>query len=169
MAMILVRSPMRDVDGRLPQIAVRLDRQKLARRLWRAVADDGTDFGVEVDVPLRHGDVIWATPESRYVIRQAAEPLLEISIEVPADQAAVIGWAVGNMHFVIEAQARCILAPDDPGLRQALERIGIAYRPISAVFEPHRFASLVGHAHGPHGAAAPVGSHPYIRAARPPG
>lgn len=169
MTMILVREPMRAVDGTLPQVAIHVERQKLARRRWRAAAEDGTDFGIEVDAPLRHGDVVWATAAARYVIRQAAEPLLAVSIDLPADQAAVIGWAVGNMHFVIEAQEKRLLAPDDSGLRQALDRIGVAYEAVSGVFQPHRFASIVGHAHGPHAAAAGVESHPYVRAARPKG
>lgn len=156
--MILIKAPLPATEVEAararPETAIRVDRQKLARRLWRGAADDGVDFGFEVEVALRHGDVVWATPSARYVIRQSAEPLLEISIDVPADQAAVIGWAVGNMHFVIEAQEKRLLAPDDSGLRQALDRIGIAYRATSAVFQPHRFAGIVGHTHH-HGAGAP--------------
>lgn len=161
--MHLVRGPFAGFDPTLPEIAVRVDRQKLARRLWRGTADDGSDFGFEVATPLRHGDVVWCSAAARYVIRQTAEPLLEISIDVAPDEAAVIGWAVGNMHFVIEAQEKRILAPDDSGLRQALDRIGVAYRVCSGVFQPHRFANIVGHAHGPH---ASVDAHPYLRPVR---
>jgi len=158
--MILIKTPLSAADAEaaraLPETAIRVDRQKLARRLWRGRADDGTDFGFEVESALRHGDCVHATPATRYVIRQSAEPLLELSIDLPADQAAVIGWAVGNMHFVIEAQERRLLAPDDSGLRQALDRLGIAYRAVTAVFQPHRFAGIVGHSHEPaHGAGAP--------------
>lgn len=164
--MNLVRAPLAAWDAALPEVAVRVDRQKLARRLWRGVADDGTDFGFEVETPLRHGDVVWATAAARYVIRQAAEPLLEIALGDSPDQAAVIGWAVGNMHFVIEARPGRILAPDDTGLRSALDRVAIPYRVTTGVFQPHRFASIVGHSHGPHGE---VEGHPYLRAMRPKG
>jgi len=158
--MILIKAPLSADEtgaaGALPETAIRVDRSKLARRLWRGSADDGVDFGFEVGTPLRHGEVVHLTDTTRYVIRQTAEPLLEIAIDVPADQAAVIGWAVGNMHFVIEAQEKRLRAPDDSGLRQALDRIGIAYRAVTGVFQPHRFASIVGHSHGPsHGAGAP--------------
>ncbi|MBE2216368.1 MAG: urease accessory protein UreE [Opitutaceae bacterium] len=160
--MILIKTPLPAAEAAAvrarPETAIRVDRQKLARRLWRGAADDGLDFGFEVETPLRHGDVVWATPATRYVIRQSAEPLLEIAIDGPPDQAAVIGWAVGNMHFVIEAQERRLLAPDDSGLRQALDRIGIAYCAVSGVFQPHRFASIVGHSHAPGPEA-----HPFIR------
>ncbi len=163
-SLILVRASIDAADPTLPTTAVRVDRQKLARRRWRGKADDGTDFGFELEVALRDGDVVWVTQTARYVIRQSAEPLLEISVALPPDQAAVVGWAVGNMHAVIEAQADRILAPDDPGLRQALDRIGIGYRPAVAVFQPHRFAGVVGHSHGPDAA---VESHPYVRRGPP--
>ena len=88
---------------------------------------------------------------AQYVIRQQPEPVLEIPLDLKADAAAAIGWAVGNLHFPIEAQPTRLLAPDDSGLRQALDRLGIHYHAITEVFQPHRFAgSLAGHGHHPH-------------------
>src|SRR5580700_1688803 len=125
--MHLVHEPLASFDAALPEIAVRVDRQKLAKRLWRVAAVDGAEFGFEVETPLRHGDVVWASDKARYVIRQEPEPVLEIPLDVKTDAAAVIGWAVGNLHFAIEAQPTRLLAPDDTGLRQALDRMGIHY------------------------------------------
>ncbi len=155
--MHLVQAPLPASEAHLPEVAIRVDRQRLAKRRWRAAAEDGTDFGFELAAPLSHGDVAAVTDAARYIIRQAAEPVLEIPLDVAPDAAAVIGWAVGNLHFAIEAQATRLLAPDDPGLRQALDRLGIHYHAASEVFQPHRFAgSLLGHGHG-HGGH----SHPH--------
>ena len=146
--MHLIHAPLPSADAALPEIAVRVDRQKLAKRLWRSSADDGTEFGFEVETPLRHGDVVWISDRARYVIRQEPEPVLEIPLDVKPDAAAVIGWAVGNLHFAIEAHPARLLAPDDPGLRQALDRMHIHYHEAVEVFQPHRFAgSLAGHGH----------------------
>jgi urease accessory protein len=146
--MHLVHASLSSFDPALPEVAVRADRQKLSKRLWRATAEDGAEFGFEVETPLRHGDVVWAGDKARYVVRQEPEPVLEIPLDVKADAAAVIGWAVGNLHFAIEAQAARLLAPDDPGLRQALDRMHIHYHEGVEVFQPHRFAgSLAGHGH----------------------
>jgi len=148
----LVHSPLIGADDALPETPIRVDRQILAKRLWRGAAEDGADFGFELKTPLEHGDVVAATAAVRYVIRQKPEPVLEIPLDVPADAAAVIGWAVGNLHFAIEAQPTRLLAPDDPGLRQALDRLGVHFHPVSEVFQPPRFAgSLIGHGHShPH-------------------
>ena len=150
--MHLVHAPLSSSDTASPEIPVPVDRQKLAKRLWRATAADGTELGFEVETPLRHGDVVWASDKARYVIRQEPEPVLEIPLDVTTDAAAVIGWAVGNLHFAIEAQPTRLLAPDDPGLRLALDRMHIHYHEVVELFQPHRFAgSLAGHGHHHHG------------------
>jgi len=158
--MLLIRHAISDFDANLPAIEIRVDRHKLAKRLWRATADDGTDFGFELETPLSDGGVVWANDTARYVISQTAEPVLEIPLDPKPDASAVLGWVVGNMHFVIEARSDRLLATDDPALRQALERVGIPYRATSAVFRPHQLAGVVAHSH------APVRDHPIIRAIR---
>ncbi len=148
MAFTLIRAPLAGVDHALAEVPVRVERQKLAKRLWRGAADDGTDFGFELDQPLHHGDVVWATGAARYVIRQASEPVLEIRLDVAPAAAAMIGWAVGNLHFEVDAQASRLLAPAAPGLRQSLDRIGIHYRELTDIFQPHPFAAgHSGHSH----------------------
>jgi urease accessory protein len=142
----LIHEPLISGGATLPETGVFVERTKLARRFWRAVAQDGTEFGVEVDVPLKHGDVIWADGKSRYVIHQLPEPLLEVPLDVAPDAAAVIGWAAGNLHIPIDAQSTRLLAPDGPAIRQLLDRLGIHYRGLTERFRPHRLAgSLAGH------------------------
>lgn len=142
--MHLVRAALTPFDESLPTIAVRADRHKLARRLWRAAADDGTEFGFEVETPLADGDVVWTTARARYVVRQAPEPVLEIPLPETPEAAAAAGWAIGNLHFPVEARAGRLLAPDDPGLRAALDRLGLPHRPANEVFRPQGPA---GHLH----------------------
>jgi urease accessory protein len=147
--MHLVRAPLASSGDTRTEIAIPVDRQKLAKLLWRGAADDGTDFGFELTAPLRHGDIVWQTANSRYVVRQAPEAVLEIPLDLTPDAAAFVGWAVGNLHFAIEAQPSRLLAPDDSGLRQSLDRLGIHYHAAVEIFQPHRLAGqLIGHGHG---------------------
>lgn len=145
-----IRGPMpANPAAALPSVGVPVDRRTLAKRLWRGTAADGREFGFQLERPLAPGDVVWATDAVRYVIEQAPEPVLEIPLPTAPDEAAAVGWAVGNLHFPIEAQARRMLAPDDPALRQSLARAGIPFAPVDAVFRPHRFAAAAKpHAHG---------------------
>lgn len=148
--MNLVHAPLAHADPGLPEVAVRADRQRLSKRLWRAAADDGTEFGFELERPLLDGDVVWATAKARYVIRQEPERVLEIPLDVSPKTAAALGWAVGNLHFEIDAQDARLLAPDDTGLRQSLDRLGIEYSEAVEVFRPQRLGGGHGHSHPHH-------------------
>ena len=149
--MQLIHAALTTVDGSLPSIALRADRITLAKRLWRGTAEDGTEFGFELDKPLRPGDPVWQTTAAKYVIHQYEEPVVEISLELPPSAAAGIGWAIGNLHLELQAEPTRLLAPDEPAVRQLLDRLRVPFRPTTAIFRPGRFArgAQPGHEHGP--------------------
>lgn len=124
----------------LTEIALRVDRQTLAKRIWRSTAMDGTEFGFDLPAPLRPGDAFFETATARYVVQQQPEPVVEISLEVAPSAAAGIGWAIGNLHLELSAEPTRLLAPDEPAVRQLLARLNVSYRPITAIFRPGRFA-----------------------------
>lgn len=138
--MHLVFRPLVSANTALPSVALRVERQTLAKRLWRGTAADGTDFGFELESPLKSGDTFFETVSARYVIEQIPEPVVEISLEMTPAAAAGIGWAVGNLHLELAAEPTRLLAPDEPAVRQLLERLKIPYRTTEAVFRPGRFA-----------------------------
>lgn len=123
----------------LPLIAVRADRTTLAKRRWRGQADDGADFGFELTAPLRDGDVVLQTATHRYVVQQIPEPVIAIALEVAPSAAAGIGWAIGNLHLELSAEADRLLAADEPAIRQLLARLQVPFKATTAVFRPGRF------------------------------
>jgi urease accessory protein len=135
-----VQSPIKEVDSTLCEIPIRADRFTLAKRLWRGTADDGSEFGFELTAPLKHGDVVFQTATARYIVQQAEEPVVEISLDVAPSAAAGIGWAIGNLHLELQAEATRLIAADEPATRQLLERLKVPYRQTTAVFRPGRFA-----------------------------
>lgn len=138
--MQLVSTPLAASDPNLPEIAVRADRLTLAKRLWRGAAEDGREFGFELAAPLKRGDVVFQSESARYVIRQAEEPVVEIALDMQPSAAAGIGWAVGNLHLELSAEPSRLLAPDEPAVRQLLERLKVPFRPTTAIFRPGRFS-----------------------------
>jgi urease accessory protein len=137
--MQLISAPLAAADPSLPEIALRMDRQTLAKRLWRGHAEDQAEFGFELEKPLKDGDAFWQTSTARYVVRQHPEPVVEISLEVAPSAAAGIGWAVGNLHLELAAEATRLLAPDEPAVRQLLDRLKVPFTATTAVFRPGRF------------------------------
>lgn len=136
----IVHAALTEVDAApRAEVALRADRITLAKRLWRGVADDGVEFGFELQRPLRHGDVFYQTEAARYVIRQHPEPVVEISLDVAPSAAAGIGWAIGNLHLELQAESTRLLAADEPAVRQLLERLSVPFTPTTAVFRPGRF------------------------------
>jgi len=138
--MQLISGPVAIPDAALPESPVPVERLVLAKRIWRGFAEDGQEFGFELDRPLQQGDTIWQTTNARYVIRQLPESVVEVSLEITPSAAAGIGWAVGNLHLELQAEPTRLLAPDEPAVRQLFDRLQVSYRPVSAIFRPGRFA-----------------------------
>lgn len=124
-------------------IPLRVDRHKLARRRWRAVAEDGTDFGFDVVEALQHGDCIHREATKAYVIEQTSEACLLVPL-ASAEQSAWIGWMIGNLHFKAGFTASGVLVQDDLAVRQMLEREEIGFRAVQRIFQP---AKQGGHSH----------------------
>jgi urease accessory protein len=124
----------------LPEVTIRVDRITLAKRLWRGTADDGAEFGFELNAPLKHGDTAFETAAARYVLNQTSEPVVEISLNIAPSAAAGIGWAIGNLHVELSADSERLLAPDEPAVRQLLERLKVPFCQTTAIFRPGRFA-----------------------------
>jgi urease accessory protein len=149
--MTIVSASVATPDAALPVVVLRVERLQLAKRLWRGVAADGTEFGFELEAPLKHGDAFFQSATARYVIEQQPEPVVEIDLAIAPSAAAGIGWAVGNLHLELAAEPTRLLAPDEPAVRQLLERLKVPFRPTTAIFRPGRFArgNLPTHELGP--------------------
>ena len=138
--LIVIRETVASPNERLPIFKLRAERLKLAKRVWRGMAEDGQEFGFELAQPLKPGETVWQSESRRYVVEQSSETVLEISLDLPPSAAAGIGWAVGNLHLELSAEPARLLTPDDTAARQLLDRLGIGYRCVEAVFRPGRFS-----------------------------
>jgi urease accessory protein len=135
----LISTTIANPDLTRPEIALKVDRHTIAKRLWRGVAEDGSEFGFELAAPLKSGDTIWQTDAVRYVVRQSPEAVLAVALEMAPSAAAGIGWAIGNLHLELSAEATRLLAPDEPAVRQLLTRLAVPFTETTAVFRPGRF------------------------------
>src|ERR1043166_2328233 len=124
----LVQTPIAQPNESLVRCALRVERITLAKRLWRGAAEDGAEFGFELAKPLQHGETFFQTSAKRYVIEQIPESVVEISLELPPSAAAGIGWAIGNLHLELSSEPTRLLAPDEPAVRQLLERLKVQFK-----------------------------------------
>lgn len=134
--MQLIHGHLRDWDRNLPRIRVSVDRHTLARRRWRGTAEDGAEFGFDLEHPLKDGEVFAATPAAAYAIAQKSESVLEVALHPEPGAAARLGWTIGNLHFSLQIEGEILRVADDPALRQLFEREAIAYAIRDCVFKP---------------------------------
>ena len=136
------------VYGDHTHIPLRVDRATLAKRRWRGVAEDGKEFGFDLDEAMNHGAHFFAVGENYYVIEQMPEDVLEIPVTT-LEQAARVSWSLGNLHFGIQVLSEVVRVKEDPAVLQLLAREGIAFRRVSCVFRPFA-AGGVPHEHHSH-------------------
>lgn len=136
-----------DLEGR-HAILLKTDRLTLAKRRWRGAAENGQEFGFNLEHGLRHGAIVHLSNGDYYVLDQRPEPVLEIPYH-SAEEGAKIGWQIGNLHFPCEVVAGggTLRVIDDVALRQMLEREKIPHTHTHAVFQPLK-AVAGGHSHG---------------------
>ncbi len=130
-----IRGPLKDASTGLTKVKLPIDRQTLAKRRWRGLAEDGRDFGFDLAEPLKHEAAFFQIHATQYVIAQKPESLLAVIIVTPV-QAARVAWQVGNLHFPLALKDDAILVEDDLALRQMFAREHISYLVVEEVFQP---------------------------------
>ena len=144
----IIHCPLPHSHSDKPFLRLCVDRLTLSKRRWRGLAEDGRDFGFDLERPLRNRELFFETDTHCYQIVQTAEPVLEVPLAEAKSAAAMalLGWNIGNLHFPMEIAEGCLRVAEDPALRRLFEREGIAF-----VEEVSVFTSLTSSSpHGPH-------------------
>ncbi len=144
--MEMIHHNLAEPDDALPMVQLPVDRRTLAKTRWRAVAGDGQEFGFELAHPLAHGATIFQNASHRYVIDQRPETLLRVAAHTP-EEAARVGWMIGNLHFPAQVCDGAIFVEADPAVRQMLAREGVPCDEVEGVFEPLKAAGGGHHHH----------------------
>jgi len=117
------------------QIKLVAERRLFLKRRWRAFAEDGTEFGFDLESRLTHGCVFFQTEQLDYVIWQEPEMVYQVAIAEP-HFGALVGWKIGNLHFPVQIIDGHIRITHDPAIAQLLEREGWPFEEVSVVFNP---------------------------------
>lgn len=132
----LIHHALEDSPQSLPIQRIAVERLTLAKRRWRGVAEDGREFGFDLDAPLGDGAAVFQGESAIYVIAQKFESVLEVALDTDASAAAQLGWIIGNLHFPLEVAKSIVRVADDPALRQLFERERIPFVACRRVFHP---------------------------------
>ncbi len=142
--MRLIHGPLSGRLGGTLLTILKVDRLRLAKRRWRGFAEDGEEFGFDLEYPLRDGTFFFHSETRSYAIEQQTEPVIDIVCPENASDSARLGWVLGNLHFPIEIHPGKLRVCDDQAIRQLLLRENYTYSLVDAVFQPLSGA----HSHG---------------------
>ena len=126
-------------------VSLNVERRVLAKRRWRGQAEDGTDFGFDLVLPLSNGICFHAEGDKNYVIDQKPEVVFRIPFP-DQREAAHRAWQVGNLHFPAQFLESYLLVEGDHAVRLMLERNQIPFEEGMEVFQP--VLAATGHHHG---------------------
>ncbi len=124
------------------QVPLSVERRLFLKRRWRGVAADGREFGFDLESRLRHGGVIHRSESADYIVLQQPETVYQLR-PGGTEQAALMGWKIGNLHLGIQVVDGLIRAVRDDAVRQLCEREGWLLEEVSVVFNPLRVTAHV--------------------------
>lgn len=124
------------------QVRLCVERRQFLKRRWRGVAEDGTEFGFDLEARLPHGAVIFQTEARDYIVLQQPETVYVLR-PGSAEQAALVGWRIGNLHLPVEIAGGTVRVLHDPSVPPLCEREGWPVTEEMVIFKPLR---VVAHA-----------------------
>lgn len=137
--MILIQRIVAEASQRpeAEQKVLLVERRLFLKRRWRGTASDGTDFGFDLQSRLKHGCVFHQSDTADYIIHQQPESVYQVR-PAAADEAALMGWKIGNLHLAVQVIVGVIRVVRDPAVLQLMEREGWPFEEVTVVFNPLR-------------------------------
>jgi len=128
---------------------IELDYDERHRRRFRYVAEQGTDFLLDLAraTVLNDGDGLRLEDGRIVHVSAAPEALLAITAN-SAQELVRLAWHIGNRHLPAELSASRILIRQDHVIEAMLVGLGAQVRKLMAPFTPESGAYSGGHSHG---------------------
>jgi urease accessory protein len=135
--MQLVTRMLEPASSRPPegQVVLAAERRQFLKRRWRGVAEDGTEFGFDLESRLADGGVIFRQDGKDYIVRQLPEAVYDVPFENPA-HAALVAWKTGNLHLPAQIFDDRIHVLHDEAMARLLDREGWAFTEPVVLFQP---------------------------------
>lgn len=137
MPMVIITRMLEAASSRPPgeQVVLAAERRQFLKRRWRGVAEDGTEFGFDLEDRLGDGCVVFQQNGNDYIVRQLPEAVYEVSFESPA-HAALVAWKTGNLHLPAQIFDGFLRVLHDEAMKNLLDREGWAYTEPTVIFQP---------------------------------
>ena len=118
---------------------------ELARHRQRVKTHSGREVGISLPhgQTLKDGDVLYLDEALAIVVEQAEEALLRL-VPRSAEEFALAGYQVGNLHRPAMIDGRAVTVLEDPAIQALAERWRIPFEKVRGKFRPVQHS---GHSH----------------------
>ncbi len=157
--MELITQSLTQPSSKTLKVKLFVDRFKLAKRRWRGQAEDGSDFGFNLEGPLEHDACFFQNESHSYWIAQSLEKVLEVDYSEDPETACRVAWAIGNLHMALQIVGLTIRVADDPAIRQLFTHLQILHTEKRARFQPIRVSNKIKSKPHSHGKGHPSHDH----------
>lgn len=142
-----------------PVIPVPYEWFECERRRIKKVAADGTELGVAVPGGVKAGDILYESERGYYVVQLTKAHLISVAIH-STEEAARVGFELGNRHLSLKILPDQILVPYDAPTFLYLHQLGFEVREEEGTF--HDFIRCKAHGGRPEGETShPHQGHPH--------
>jgi urease accessory protein len=138
--LVITATPAQVTDAELAgyerdPLVLTAEERRWARRRVRTQGGRELALALPTGTRLRPGEIILVGPGWYVPVEAAVEPIIAIAPR-SRDEALRVAFEVGNRHFTLAIDGDRLLVPDDPAMRQLLERLGVPWGPGRAPFVP---------------------------------
>lgn len=106
-----------------PMIPVLYEWFECERRRIRKTAQDGMEFGIAIPGGVKVGDILYETETACYVVCLKEAHLISIAIH-STEEAARVGFELGNRHLSLKILSNKILVPYEAPTFRYLGQLG---------------------------------------------
>ena len=125
-----------DLAGReRDTLVLTAEERRWARRRVTTTAGRTLALALPTGSVLAPGAVLYVGADWFVVVECAAEPCFAVT-PASREEALRVAFEVGNRHVNLALDGERLLVPDDPGLDILLNRMGVRYERVRAVFAP---------------------------------
>jgi urease accessory protein len=111
------------------------EERRWGRRRVRTAAGRELVLALPTGSVLAPGTVLHVADTWYVVVEAAPEPVIAVAPR-SREEALRVAFEVGNRHFPLALDGERLLVPDDPAMRQLLDRLGVLWALDRAPFVP---------------------------------
>ena len=109
---------------------------ELEKKRLKKIAPDQTEFGIIMEIPLKHGDILLEKEEMLYVVNVRKTKLIKAFVKNRIEMGRLC-FELGNRHLSIGIEESYVRVPYDDVTFRYLKHLGFRVESVTERFEKY--------------------------------